>query len=91
MDMCMIDLTDLPQVGEGDEVEVYGPHASVGEAADLAGMIPYGIVGRGPAVGAVADGESTAPLLQTAEHPLEPLVLEGAGHPSRGASAWTCA
>ena len=27
MDMCMIDLTDLPQVGEGDEVEVYGAHA----------------------------------------------------------------
>jgi len=41
MDMCMIDLTDLPQVGEGDEVEVYGAHASVGEAAGLAGMIPY--------------------------------------------------
>ena len=41
MDMCMIDLTDLPQEGEGDEEEVYGAHASVGEAAGLAGMIPY--------------------------------------------------
>lgn len=41
MDMCMIDLTDLPQVGEGDVVEVYGPHNSVNEAARLAGTISY--------------------------------------------------
>lgn len=41
MDMCMIDLTDLPQVKEGDEVEVYGPHNSVTEAAHLAGTISY--------------------------------------------------
>ena len=41
MDMCMIDLTDLPQVGEGDEVEVYGVHNSVNDAAHLAGTISY--------------------------------------------------
>lgn len=41
MDMCMIDLTDLPQAGEGDEVEVYGPHNPVTEAARLAETIPY--------------------------------------------------
>ena len=41
MDMCMIDLTDLPGVGEGDVVEVYGPHNSVNEAARLAGTISY--------------------------------------------------
>ena len=41
MDMCMIDLTDLPQVREGDEVEVYGPHNSVNAAAESAGTIPY--------------------------------------------------
>lgn len=41
MDMCMIDLTDLPGVGEGDVVEVYGPHNSVNEAAHLAGTISY--------------------------------------------------
>ena len=41
MDMCMIDLTDLPQVQEGDEVEVYGPHNSVNDAAHLAGTISY--------------------------------------------------
>ncbi|MDE7246087.1 MAG: alanine racemase [Oscillospiraceae bacterium] len=41
MDMCMIDLTDLPDVKEGDEVEVYGPHNSVNDAARLAETISY--------------------------------------------------
>ena len=41
MDMCMVNLTDLPEVQEGDEVEVYGPHNSVTEAAHLAGTISY--------------------------------------------------
>ena len=41
MDMCMVDLTDLPEVKEGDEVEVYGEHNSVTEAAHLAGTISY--------------------------------------------------
>lgn len=41
MDMCMVDLTDLPQVKEGDEVEIYGPHNSVNDAAHLAGTISY--------------------------------------------------
>lgn len=41
MDMCMCDLTDLPQVEEGCEVEVYGPHNSVNDAAALAGTIAY--------------------------------------------------
>ena len=41
MDMCMIDLTDLPQVDVGDEVEVFGPHNPVEKLADLAGTIPY--------------------------------------------------
>ena len=41
MDMCMADLTDLPGVGEGDVVEVYGPHNSVNDAAELAGTISY--------------------------------------------------
>ena len=34
-------LTALPQVGEGSELEVYGPHNSVNEAARLAGTIAY--------------------------------------------------
>ena len=41
MDMCMIDLTDLPQVDVGDEVEVFGPHNPVEKLAELAGTIPY--------------------------------------------------
>lgn len=41
MDMCMIDLTELPEVDVGDEVEVFGPHNPVEKLADLAGTIPY--------------------------------------------------
>ena len=41
MDMCMVDLTGLPQVREGDEVEVYGLRNSVNAAAAAAGTIPY--------------------------------------------------
>lgn len=41
MDMCMIDLTDLPQVDVGDEVEVFGPNNPVEKLAELADTIPY--------------------------------------------------
>ena len=41
MDMCMIDLTDLPQVDVGDEVEIFGRRSSVNDLAALAGTIPY--------------------------------------------------
>ncbi len=41
MDMCMIDLTDLPQVDVGDEVEIFGPENPVENLAELAGTIPY--------------------------------------------------
>ena len=41
MDMCMVDLTDLPDIRTGDIVEVYGPHNPVDEAAGLAGTISY--------------------------------------------------
>jgi len=41
MDMCMVDVTDLPGVAAGDEVEVYGPHVPIEEAAALAGTIQY--------------------------------------------------
>lgn len=43
MDMSMIDLTDLPEVKEGDEVEIFGSRISVNEVAALAGTIPYEI------------------------------------------------
>ncbi len=41
MDLCMIDVTGVPGVEPGDEVEVYGPHAPVEAAAELAGTIQY--------------------------------------------------
>ena len=41
MDMCMVDLTDLPQVDVGDEVEIFGQRNSVNDLAALAGTIPY--------------------------------------------------
>ncbi len=41
MDMCMIDLTDLPEVNVGDEVEIFGPENPVEQLAELAGTIPY--------------------------------------------------
>jgi len=37
----MIDLTDLPDVQVGDEVEVYGAHNKVADAARLAGTVAY--------------------------------------------------
>ena len=41
MDMCMIDLTELPGVGVGDEVEVFGPGADLEALAAQAGTISY--------------------------------------------------
>lgn len=41
MDMCMIDLTELPEVDVGDEVEIFGKRSSVNDLARCAGTIPY--------------------------------------------------
>ncbi len=41
MDMCMIDLTDLPGIDVNDEVEIFGPHNSLETLSELAGTIPY--------------------------------------------------
>lgn len=41
MDMCMIDLTELPHVSVGDEVEIFGPHADINTLAKAAGTISY--------------------------------------------------
>lgn len=41
MDMCMIDLTDSPNVSVGDEITVFGEHNSLDEMAKAAGTIPY--------------------------------------------------
>ena len=44
MDMSMIDLTELPHVQVGDEVEVFGRRSRVDDLAALAGTIPYELV-----------------------------------------------
>ena len=41
MDMCMIDLTDLPEVQVGDEVEIFGPENFIDKLAEIGGTIPY--------------------------------------------------
>ena len=41
MDMCMVDVTDLPEVLPGDEVTLYGDQVPVENGADLAGTIQY--------------------------------------------------
>jgi alanine racemase len=41
MDMVSIDLSDVPKVGPGDEVELWGLDQSVGELAEISGTSPY--------------------------------------------------
>lgn len=41
MDMTMVDLTGLPEVRVGDEVEIFGPRQSVDELAAVLETIPY--------------------------------------------------
>lgn len=41
MDMCMVDLTDLPNVKVGDEVEIFGEKNSIFKLCELAQTIPY--------------------------------------------------
>ncbi len=41
MDMCMVDITHLPEVQVGDEVEIFGSQQSVDTLAELAGTISY--------------------------------------------------
>ncbi|SEA90335.1 alanine racemase [Oribacterium sp. KHPX15] len=44
MDMCMIDLTDKPDVGVGSEIEIFGANNPIEKMAEMAGTIPYEIV-----------------------------------------------
>lgn len=41
MDMCMIDLTNKPDVDVGSEVEIFGNNNSIDGMAAMAGTIPY--------------------------------------------------
>ena len=44
MDMCMVDLTDMPEVDVGSEVELFGENCSIYQISDLAQTIPYEIL-----------------------------------------------
>lgn len=41
MDMCMIDVTDMPNVEVGSEIEIFGNNNSINELSKIAGTIPY--------------------------------------------------
>ncbi len=41
MDMCMVDITDFPDIQVGDPVEIFGDRQSVDVLADQAGTISY--------------------------------------------------
>ena len=41
MDMCMVDLTELPDVHVGDAVEIFGQRQRVDDLASILGTIPY--------------------------------------------------
>ena len=41
MDMCMVDLSDRPEVHVGDEVEIFGEKNDLSALAEAAGTIPY--------------------------------------------------
>ena len=44
MDMAMVDITDIPNVYEGDSAEVFGPHISVSEVSRSIGTISYEVL-----------------------------------------------
>jgi alanine racemase len=41
MDMCMVDLTELPEVQAGDEVEIFGARADLNKLSAAARTITY--------------------------------------------------
>jgi Alr-MurF fusion protein len=44
MDMCMLDITDVPKAKEGDEVIVFGPELPIVEVAKMTGTIAYEVM-----------------------------------------------
>ena len=43
MDMCMVDVTEIPEAATGDEVIIFGKEPMVEELANAMGTIPYEI------------------------------------------------
>ena len=44
MDVALIDVTDIPNVHEGDQVEIFGEHLPASVLADVLDTIPYEIL-----------------------------------------------
>ena len=44
MDMTMLDVTDIPNISEGQEVEVFGPHLPVQQIARWSDTIAYEVL-----------------------------------------------
>ena len=44
MDMCMLDVTDVPEAAVGDEVTIFGEDPTTTELAGILGTIPYEIM-----------------------------------------------
>ncbi len=44
MDMCMVDITDIPEAAEGDRVVIFGPGLPVEEVAAAMQTIPYEVL-----------------------------------------------
>lgn len=44
MDMCMVDISHIPEAREGDEVEIFGKQQSISELAKAINTIPYEIL-----------------------------------------------
>ena len=44
MDVCMIDITDIPQAKEGDQVVLFGAELTPSVLADIADTIPYEVL-----------------------------------------------
>lgn len=44
MDLCMVDVTDVPGVAVGDRVEIFGNEAPVERIAEILGTIPYEVL-----------------------------------------------
>ena len=44
MDTCMIDVTDIPNIEEGDEVILFGENPTIFQVAQAMGTIPYEVL-----------------------------------------------
>ena len=44
MDVAMIDVTDIPNVHEGDSVEIFGEHLPASVLSDILDTIPYEVL-----------------------------------------------